>query len=353
MEGLIELVLLLVITAAGWLLLKPALPPFLTRIGNWRVHHVLQRSLPASHYKLFRDLVLRPEVPGEPATPTADEVIVSPYGVFVIANEHMAGVIAGGPGDSRWTCTGWRAQRTFPNPLLRNQVCIRALRKRLQLDASCFHSLVVVSGRASLPGGLPANVTPVGGMLPFVQVRTGKLLGFEEAERVARLLDAERVSPGVQTAAAQLAALRGTHGSRFNARQAVLGLGLMAALLFVAGGLVQHLAVAPGQFPSSAAAVAPNPFAERAPPPRIDLPGVARPAQAGQQPVPAATAPVTMADTAPRAGQSPAALEQRLAWEASLKCGYAAESRHCACFGPEGRKAALDYDSCKALADRR
>ena len=135
MEGLIELVLLLVITAAGWLLLKPALPPFLTRIGNWRVHHVLQRSLPASHYKLFRDLVLRPEVPGEPATPTADEVIVSPYGVFVIANEHMAGVIAGGPGDSRWTCTGWRAQRTFPNPLLRNQVCIRALRSLYQTSA--------------------------------------------------------------------------------------------------------------------------------------------------------------------------------------------------------------------------
>jgi hypothetical protein len=78
MEGLIELFLLLAITVAGWLLLKPALPPLIAGIGNWRVHHALQRSLPASHYKLFRDLVLRPEAPGEPATPTADEVIVSP-----------------------------------------------------------------------------------------------------------------------------------------------------------------------------------------------------------------------------------------------------------------------------------
>lgn len=352
MEGLIELFLLLAITVAGWLLLKPALPPFLAGIGNWRVHHALQRSLPASHYKLFRDLVLRPEAPGEPATPTADEVIVSPYGVFVIANEHIAGAIAGGPGDSHWTCSGWRAERTFPNPLLRNQVRICALRKRLQLDASCIHSLVVFSGRASLTDGLPANVTPLGGMLPFVQVRTRELLGFEEAERVAGLLEAERVSPGVQTAAAQLTALRETHGSRFNARQAALGLGLMTALLIAAGSLVQHLAVAPGQFPSRDAAAAPNPFAERAPPPRIDLPGVVRQVQAAQQPVPATTAPVAMADTIPRAEQSLAALEQRLAWEASLKCGYAAESRHCACFGPEGRKAALDYDSCKALADR-
>ena len=355
MDGLLEFFLLLAITVAGWLLLKPALPTLLARIGSWRLHYTLRHSLPASHYKLFRDLALRPESSSESRVPPADEVVVSPYGIFVIANEHVSGSISGSPGQPLWTCSGWRRQYPFRNPLLRNQVRIRALRKRLGLDAACMHSLVVFTGRASLAEGLPANVTPLGGMLPFVQVRTRELLGFDEAERIAGLLESERVSPGVQTAAAQLAVLRRTHGSRFSARQALLGLGLMAVLLLAAGGLVQHLAETPGQFPSRDSAVMASPFAEPAPPPRIDLPGVTRVMEAAAGASAARDGTVSgpaLTTTAPRVKTHGPALEDRLAWEASLKCGYAAESRRCACYGPEGSKAALDYDSCRALADR-
>jgi len=361
MEGLLELFLLLAIAAGGWLLLKPALPTLLARIAKLRAHHALQRALPKSHYRLFRELALRPESPGKPTTPAADEVIVSAYGIFVVATEHRSGRISGKPGDSHWTCSGWRKERPFRNPLLRNQVRIRALRERLRLDADCFHSLVVFTGRADLAEGLPANVTPLGGMLPFVQVRTREFLGFEEADRVAGLLETERVSPGVQTAAAQLVNLRRIHGSRFNGRQAMLGLGLMAALLMAVGGLVRSLAEAPGQYPAPDAGLTRSPFAAQAPPPRIDLPGVTRGSESTPQPLPAATASAATAGTAPasatarapaRVEHDRAALEDRLTWEASLKCGYAAESRRCACYGPEGRKAAMDYDSCKALADR-
>lgn len=352
MDGLFEFFLLWATIAGGWLLLKPALPAILARIGKWRVHHALQRSLPASHYKLFRDLALRPESPGDKVAPAADEVVVSPYGVFVIACEHLSGHISGKPGEPQWACAGWRSERPFRNPLLRNQVRIRALRQRLGLDASCFHSLVVVTGRAELAPELPSNVTPLGGMLPFVQVRTHKLLGFEEAERVAGLLDAGRLPPGVQTAATQLAALRRTHGSRFSARQATLGLGLMAGLLVAAAGLVHRLEDAPGQDPPRVSGAVTSPFVDQAPPPRIDLPGVARPDRSTPGPASSATAPnAGSSRTAPRAVASLLARDDRLVWEASLKCGYAAESRRCACYGPEGRKAALDYDSCKALAD--
>lgn len=361
MEGLLELFLLLAIAAGGWLLLKPALPNLLARIGRLRVLHALQRALPKSHYRLFRELALRPESPGKANTPVADQVIVSAYGIFVVATEHHTGRISGNPGEPNWTCSGWLKEQPFRNPLLRNQVRIRALRERLRLNADCFHSLVVFTGRADLAEGLPANVTLVGGMLPFVQVRTRELLGFEEADRIAGLLETERVSPGVQTAAAQLANLRRIHGSRLSARQAMVGLGLMAALLIAVGGLVRSLTEAPGQYPAPDAGLARSPFAEQAPPPRIDLPGVTRPTESAPQPSPAATTSVAPTEAAPRSASvrapapvenSLAALEDRLTWEASLKCGYAAESRRCACYGPEGRKAALDYDSCKALADR-
>lgn len=354
MDGLLELVLLLAIAAAAWLLLKPALPALLARIGNWRVHLALRRALPPSHYRLFRDLALRPEAPGEAATPTADHVVVSPYGIFVIVTVHLSGRISGNPGAVQWTCARWRAERPFRNPLLRNQERVRALRQRLRLDPSCFHPLVVFTGRAELAPKLPANVTPIGGLLPFVQVRTHAALGFEEAERIAGLLEAGRLPRAVQTAAAQLAGLRRTHGTRFGARQAMLGLSLMAALLIAAGSLVQRLAEMPGQYPAREAATPASPFVDHSPPPRIDLPGVAR----SEQVAPASSAVtgivpgVDAFELARQAQGSLAALDERLAREASLKCGYATESRRCACYGPEGRRAALDYDSCKALADR-
>jgi len=155
--------------------------------------------------------------------------------------------------------------------------------------------------------------------------------------------------------------LRRAHGKRFGAWQALLGLGLMGGLLVAASALVQGLGEMPGQYPAREASAAASPFAEHAPPPRIELPGVARREQvvlpaprsaAGPQPSSDSLTGADAVEAARQAQVGLAALDDRLAWEASLKCGYAAESRRCACYGPGGRRAALDYDSCRALADR-
>jgi len=356
MDGLLKVFLLLAAIAGLWWLLRPALPKLQAWIGNARVRYALRSALPASHYSIFRD----PD-PGGSLPVSADHVVVSPYGVFVIATLHMSGHVVGAEGDANWTCARLRRERAFPNPLYRNLACIGALRRLLRLDASCFHSLVVFTGQAEIGEGLPANVTQLGGMLPFVQVRTSQLLGFEEAERVAGVLASRRPLPGIQTAAARLAELRKVHGSRFGARQAILGLGLMAALLAAAGSLAHRLGDGSGPHPSPDSVAAPGPFLDNAPPPRIALPGVvatrtAPPAGAAAQPEPAGGGrPVMESGAAGAARNTPlsrADIGERLAWESSLKCGYAVESRRCACYGPQGRKAALDYDSCRALADR-
>jgi hypothetical protein len=356
MDGLLKVFLLLAVTAGLWWLLRPVLPKLHAWIGNWRVHYALRSALPASHYSIIRD----PDLDGQ-WTASMDHVVVSPYGVFVIATQPMSGYIAGAERDANWTQTRLSRERTFPNPLCRNRVRIETLCELLQLNPSCFHSLVVFTGHAEIGEGLPANVTQLGGMLPFVQVRTSELLGFEEAERVVGVLESRRPPPGIQTAAARLVELRKTHGSRFSARQAVLGLGLMATLLAAAGSLAHRLGEASGQHPAPDSVTASGPFLENAPPPRIELPGVAAaqtasPANSAAQKGLAANGaavaePQLMgAVRNPRASQ--ADIDKRLAWESSLKCGYAADSRRCSCYGPQGRKAALDYDSCRALADR-
>ncbi|MCW8873914.1 MAG: NERD domain-containing protein [Xanthomonadales bacterium] len=355
MDGLLRVFLLLALATAVWLLLRPALPHLKGRIGGWRVHFVLKRALPASHYTVFHDITLRPGRAENGPTTHIDHVVVSPYGVFVIETRHYSGCIFGSERDPHWTRVRFRSKQKFQNPLRQNPGHVRALQELSGLDASCFHPLVVFTGSAEFRTPMPARVTQLGGLVPFIQVRTHELIGFDEAQRVSGLLESSRLPPGRQTAAAHLAALRESHGKRFSAKQAVLGLGLMAALLIAAGSLVHELAEMPGQYTSSGGEAAPSPFAERARPPRIALPeraGRPRPTE------PAAV--TTVADVrqpAPVAGlhqggRRQAVTDKWLAGDSSLMCAYAAESRRCACYDPQGRKADLDYGECRMLADR-
>ena len=113
-----------------------------------------------------------------------------------------------------------------------------------------FHSLVVFSGNAEIRTPMPPNVTRLGGMLPYIQVRTAELLGFEEAARVAGVLSVKCLAPVFESTAEHLSSLLQTQGSRFGARQALLGLVLMVSLVAVAGTLVHNLSEVPGQFPT-------------------------------------------------------------------------------------------------------
>lgn len=355
MDGLLRVFLLLALATAVWLLLRPALPHIKGRIGEWRVHFALKRALPASHYTVFHDVTLRSGPADNGPTTRIDHVVVSPYGVFVIETQHCSGLIFGSEGETQWSRMRFRSKQQFRNPLHQNQGHVRALQELSGLDAACFHPLVVFTGRAEFKTSMPARVTQFGGLVPFIQVRTHELLGFDEAQRVSGLLESSRLPPGIQTTAAHLAALRESHGSRLNAKQAMLGLGLMAALLIAAGSLVHGLAETPGQFPSRAAADHPGPFIENAPPPRIALPERSLPPRPAK---PAAdTGGADARQAAPGSGFQQGGHQQTmsdtlLVSDSSLMCAYAAESRRCACYDPQGRKADLDYGDCRLLADR-
>ena len=355
MDGLLEFFLLLAMAVAIWLLLRPALPRIGERLGSWRVHRALLRSLPASHYSVFRDVTVCANRAGDRPRAQIGHVVVSPYGLFLIEARNLSGRVDGSENDALWTRYRFRSKQQFHNPL--GQACnhVLALQDLTGLSASCFQSMAVFTGRVDFERPMPARVTQLGGLVPFIQVRTQELLGFEEAQRVAALLESSRVSPGIQTAAAHLLALRESHGSRLSARQAMLGLGLMVALLVAAGSLVHRLAEMPGQFPTTSSEQGVSPFITDAPPPRIALPGITGP----QQPADATSRAAVIEALVPEpavvhrqhaGGQ--AADDKRLAWESSLMCAYATESKRCACYDQQGRKVEMEYGSCKMLADR-
>lgn len=322
---------------------------------EWIVQRALQRRLPASHYSLFRNFVL-PEPANGARAPRGGrripQLLVSPYGVFVIDVVHQPGMITGGVDQPLWARSRfWRRQR-FANPLHRNQWRIHALRELLGLSSSQFHSVVVFTGSAEFPEPMPVNVTQSGGLVPFIQVRTEMLLGYDEARRVAGLLTSVRPPPGLQARVARLTLLRELQGARFGAKPALAGLLTMIALLLIAGVLAGSLVEPPPAFPERAAASPDSPFEAGAPPPRIELPrihsAVAEPT-ADAVVAGLSTAPDSAAEAGPLAVATPG----HSSWEASLTCVQAMQSHRCTCYEPSGRKAELELGRCRTLAEKR
>jgi hypothetical protein len=253
MDGLLDtylrLALWLALGACLAVLVLPALPKLKSRVAKLRVHQRLNRALPASHYTVFRDVALRRDTPNGPETIQFDHLVVSPYGIFIIETHPCSGWIFGRERDPVWTRIHYRIRRNFQNPLIRGRARALALQELLALDPLAFHSLVVFAGSAELRTPMPPEVTRLGGMLPYIQVRTEELLGFDKAARAAAVIKASRLSASVQSTAAHIDRLRKAEGARFGARQAVLALVLMVSLSAVAGTLVHNLSELPGQFP--------------------------------------------------------------------------------------------------------
>ena len=154
------------------------------------VRHTLKRVLPASYYTILNNVSLETD---QGAT-QIDHVVVSPYGIFVIGARHMPGWIAGTEREAQWTQTFLRSKYRFQNPLRQNSGHIKVLQQLLGLDASKFHSLVIFTGNARFKSPMPINVTRLGGLCPFMQIRTKLLIDYDEASQIAEKIR-EALSP--------------------------------------------------------------------------------------------------------------------------------------------------------------
>lgn len=200
MDGFLKIVLLLAVLPVFALLSKYFLPPIIGRLEQWMVRFKLKSSLPSSYYTLFNNVLLN----HAGGTCRIDHIVVSPYGIFVITARQLSGSIVGSERDARWTRVLFRFRTHLQNPMFENRKHIEGLQDLLGLDASRFHSLVIVTGNARFEAPMPVNVTQAGGVLPFIQVRTEKLLGYEEAERVvgvirSQLLTADKITRAGKT----------------------------------------------------------------------------------------------------------------------------------------------------------
>jgi len=174
------------------------------KVGAWRVHHVLHSSLSPAFYILLRDVTL----PAPTGRTHIDDLVVSPYGIFVITVCRQSGLISGDEQQSEWTRTRRRSTQTFLSPLLQNRLNIRVLQTLLGLDESCFHSIVIFSGRARFSQKMPANVTQAGGLVPYIQVRNQKVIEHDDIRALAQKVEFSRLASTGAANAAHVASLK-------------------------------------------------------------------------------------------------------------------------------------------------
>ena len=269
-------------------------PRFRGDIAETRVRRILANGLEKNRYTILNDVV----VPSGGGTVRIDHVVVSKLGIFVIESQYARGKVSGSEVQDRWKQVHLGRTTLFENPVHRNRLQAEALQALLDAPALLFRRIVVLTGHGSFRNGLPPGVVEAEQLIRHMRRKGEYRLDSEQAARALGVIESARLKP---------------QGGIFVNRSA-----LLATLLLL-------VAVAGAYFA----------FKEEI--------GELREAwslRSEMKSNPSDFHP----DGRPKS--------ERELWEDSLRCASSPDTGRCACYEPGGRKADLDPDKCRELAER-
>ena len=163
MEFLSQLMSNLSIQTALWVapifmfiyVFKLLFPRLQGRTGKAAVAQVLERCTP----HVLHDIII-PDDTGD--TTRLDHVVLTSKGLLVVATRNYRGLIFGSPRDHHWTQRLGRSGRRFLNPLLQNQLQVKAL-QALNLGVPVC-GRVVFADQVRFPNGRPSGVSQLSGL---------------------------------------------------------------------------------------------------------------------------------------------------------------------------------------------
>lgn len=155
-------------------------------VGEQIVKVAVLNKLDAAQYRHFSNLI----IPAPNGTTQIDNIVVSPFGVFVIEAKYFQGWIFGGAKQEKWTHTLSRFEKyAFPNPIRQNYGHIKALSRLLRQPESRFHSVVVFAHRnCQLKTELPANVCLQHNFIEYIQSFTKNIVDDAALARMNTIL---------------------------------------------------------------------------------------------------------------------------------------------------------------------
>ena len=134
-----------------------------------------------SDYKLVTNVM----VPGDRGVFDLGNVVVSPYGVFVITVKQTIGKIFGGKGDREWEVKSGGSRDFIANPLWENRKHVNALEK---LIGSAPFISIVVFPRGNLKGEFGANVIRLGQLKNFIIQNKTFNMSRDKRDRILKAL---------------------------------------------------------------------------------------------------------------------------------------------------------------------
>ena len=155
-------------------------------VGEQIVKVAVLSKLDAAQYRHFSNLI----IPAPNGTTQIDNIVVSPFGVFVIEAKYFQGWIFGGAKQEKWTHTLSRFEKyAFPNPIRQNYGHIKALARLLRQPESRFHSVIVFAHRnCQLKTELPANVCLQHNFIEYIQGFTKNIVDDAALARIHSVL---------------------------------------------------------------------------------------------------------------------------------------------------------------------
>ena len=155
-------------------------------VGEQIVKVAVLSKLDAAQYRHFSNLI----IPAPNGTTQIDNIVVSPFGVFVIEAKYFQGWIFGGAKQEKWTHTLSRFEKyAFPNPIRQNYGHIKALARLLRQPESRFHSVIVFAHRnCQLKTELPANVCLQHNFIEYIQGFTKNIVDDAALARIHAVL---------------------------------------------------------------------------------------------------------------------------------------------------------------------
>ena len=159
---------------------------FLGKMGEKGVADRLER-LAKKHpeYQVINNLL----IPVKATTTQIDDVVVSPYGIFVIETKNYSGNIYGTENAEKWTEYYKRSSYQFRNPVKQNWGHVYALANYLRLDTGFFIPVVAFSGAASIKHvKTEMPVIYIGRILKFISGYTQERIDTERANMIYRFL---------------------------------------------------------------------------------------------------------------------------------------------------------------------
>ena len=169
---------------------------FKGRLGEFQINFGVRLLLDRGIYRLIKNVTLRV---GD-GTTQIDQIVISPYGIFVIETKNMKGWIFGSPNQAEWTQQIYRFKQKFQNPLRQNYAHVKAVRELLSVGRHQVYNVVVFVGDCTLKTPMPAEVVHgVFALAKFIKSKRVPLLAEYELPGLMDKLLNHRLHPGLRT----------------------------------------------------------------------------------------------------------------------------------------------------------